>query len=116
MIRFAAVLSMFLIPLIAAADHPRHHPPQAAIDACANAKRGDRCSVTIRDHAITGTCDAPPDAPLACRPDGPPPEAIAACDGAKEGDACTVQLEDRAIHGTCAHGPDASKPRACRPE
>jgi hypothetical protein len=114
------VLATVLPLAIAAADHDRpHHPPQAAIDACKSAKRGDACSVTFGDHTIKGVCDAPPDhadAPLACRPDGPPPEAISACDGAKAGDACTISHGDHSIQGTCALRPDGNGPLACRPD
>ena len=116
-----AIISAFAAPLaVAYADHPRPpHPPQEAIDACANSKRGDSCTVTLHDHTMTGVCDAPPDianAPLACRPDGPPPEAVEACASSKEGDACTVTLGEHSISGVCAKGPDASKPLACRPD
>jgi len=115
-----AICTVFALPLaIAYADHPQpHHLPQQAIDACANAKRGDSCSVTHDNHTMTGVCDAPPDAgaPLACRPDGPPPEAVEACASSKEGDSCTVTFGDHSLAGTCAKGPDSSKPLACRPE
>jgi hypothetical protein len=55
--------------------HGHHAPPQEAIDACTKKKADDACSFTFRDHAITGTCKAPPDnaSQLACRPDHPPP-------------------------------------------
>lgn len=115
-----AIISLFALPLaVAAADRshgPGHRPPQEAIDACANSKRGDTCSVTHDSHTMTGVCDAPPDSTtLACRPDGPPPEAVEACASLKEGDTCTVTHGDHSMSGTCAKGPDTSKPLACRP-
>jgi hypothetical protein len=117
----AVALPFGIVIPLAAADHGHPHgPPPQAIEACKNHNRGDACSVTFGDRTITGTCDAPPqapaDAPLACHPDGPPPEAIAACNGAKPGDACSVTLGDHTLHGTCAKGPDDSKPLACRPD
>jgi hypothetical protein len=75
----AAVLAA--VTAIASADRPEpHKPPQAAFDACANAKSGDACSFSMpaRDgsgaaHTITGTCDTPPEeTALACKPDHPP--------------------------------------------
>jgi len=124
MIRFATislglVLSLGLIIPLAAANgdrRPHHRPPPQAFEACKGLQRGDACTVKLANHTLTGVCDAPPDAPLACRPDGPPPEAIAACDGAKQGDACTIKFDDQTINGTCEQGPDASKPLACRPD
>src|ERR1700733_12562817 len=100
---FAAAL-----PLAAAyAQHP-HHPPKEAIDACASAKAGDTCSFTAHGHAITGTCEEPPnETTLACRPDHPPPppEAIAACTSAKAGDACSFSIDNHSITGTCEAPP-----------
>ncbi|MBW8772956.1 MAG: hypothetical protein JF590_06680, partial [Gemmatimonadetes bacterium] len=88
----AASLFTLALPFAAAyADHPQGHhgphgpPPQAAFDACAKAKAGDACSVTIHDHTLTGVCGPMPDSSaLVCRPDhppGPPPEALEACSG-----------------------------------
>lgn len=116
----AAVLVTVLPFAIASADHPPpRHPPKEAFDACANAKRGDACTVSIRDRSIQGTCEAFPDTTaLACRPlhpPGPPPEAIDACRSAKEGDACSFTLGDRRLSGTCAKGPDRAMPLACHP-
>jgi hypothetical protein len=114
--------SLFLLVLpfaVARADRPHHPPPQAAFDACARAKAGDPCSVTLHDHTMTGVCAAAPDTTaLACRPDhppGPPPEAVAACDGHSVGDACTLSHGDHSMAGTCATGPDGQGPVACRP-
>lgn len=105
---------------IANADRPpRRKPPQEAFAACASARQGDTCSVTLREHTITGTCATLPDtSALVCKPDrppGPPPEAVEACRSASEGDACTVKHRDRSLEGTCAKGPEASDPLACRP-
>jgi hypothetical protein len=52
---------------------PPHRPPPAAFDACKGKNAGDACSVTFREHTMTGTCATTPDAELACRPDRPPP-------------------------------------------
>jgi hypothetical protein len=120
LILLAAVAPLF--PLAAAyADHPEHHrPPQEAFDACANAKRGDACTITHRDRTITGTCDAPPDeTALACRPDhppGPPPEAIAACTNLKVGDTCSFAHGSDEVPGTCSQGPGGTGPIACKPD
>jgi len=117
----AAVLVTVLPFALANADRPPpHHPPKAAFDACASARRGDACNVRFGDHSIDGTCEAFPDtSALVCRPlhpPGPPPEAVDACRSAKEGDACSFSLGDHAVSGTCARGPDAAAPLACRPE
>src|SRR5262245_42774625 len=46
-------------------------PPQVAIDACASLSEGDACSFTGRnDETVDGTCFAPPDHELACKPEG----------------------------------------------
>jgi hypothetical protein len=116
----AAMLVTALPFAIARADRPPpRQPPKEAFAACASAKRGDACTVSLGDRAITGTCEAFPDtAALACRPSrppGPPPEAVDACRSAKEGDACSFSLGDRALSGSCARGPDAAAPLACRP-
>jgi hypothetical protein len=116
----AAVLVTVLPFALANADRPPpRQPPKEAFDACANARRGDACTVTLGARSIDGTCEALPDtAALACRPSrppGPPPEAVEACRSAKEGDACSFSFGDRSLSGTCAKGPDASAPLACRP-
>src|SRR5262249_34934840 len=50
-------LLVLALPLAAAyADGPRHHPPQAALDACAKAKADDACSFKLKDHEIKGKC------------------------------------------------------------
>jgi hypothetical protein len=116
-----SLFSLVLPFAVAYADRPPpHQPPQAAFDACAQAKAGDACSVTLHDHTITGVCAMAPDAQaLACRPDhppGPPPEAIQACSGRATGDACSMTHGDHALAGTCASGPDGNGPLACRPD
>jgi hypothetical protein len=115
-------LFFLILPFaVAYADRPPpHQPPQAAFDACARAKAGDACSVTLHDHTRTGVCAAAPDtAALVCRPDhppGPPPEVLEACRDRSAGDACSFTHRDHAIGGTCANGPDGGGPLACRPD
>ena len=49
-------------------------PPKVALEACANSVQGDPCSFEgRRGEALEGTCEAPSDKPLACRPEGGPP-------------------------------------------
>lgn len=46
-------------------------PPEAALEACASSVQGDPCSFEgRRDEMVEGTCEAPDDKPLACRPEG----------------------------------------------
>lgn len=59
------------------APPPEHRgPPPAAFDACASKAVGDACGFSINNHALQGTCAAPPpdvqDSRLACRPAGGP--------------------------------------------
>jgi hypothetical protein len=112
-------LLVLALPLVAAhADGPRHHPPQAALDACAKAKADDACSFKLRDHTISGKCAAArQSSALVCRPDhpmGPPPEAVAACNGRAENDACSMAHDGHDVAGTCLHG-RRNGPLACRP-
>lgn len=112
-------LLVLALPFAAAyADGPRHHPPQAAFDACAKAKADDACSFKLRERAISGKCAPARDSSaLVCRPDhpmGPPPEAIAACNGHAEGDACSMTRDGHDVAGTCLHGRHDG-PLACRP-
>ena len=52
---------------------PHRKPPPAAVEACASFVAGDPCEFTgRRDQQVTGTCFAPAEKPLACRPDNPP--------------------------------------------
>ena len=54
-------------------EHRR--PPAAALEACASSVQGDPCSFEgRRGEAVEGTCEAPDDKPLACRPSGGPPK------------------------------------------
>ncbi len=49
----------------------RRGPPEAALEACAAAVQGDTCSFEgRRGEAREGTCEAPEEKPLACRPEG----------------------------------------------
>ena len=57
-------------------EQQREHgkPPKVALEACAAAVQGDQCSFEgRRGESLEGTCEAPADKPLACRPEGPPP-------------------------------------------
>ena len=50
-------------------------PPEAALEVCASSVQGDSCSFEgRRGDALEGTCEAPDDKPLACRPEGNPPK------------------------------------------
>lgn len=51
---------------------PPRKPPQEAIDACSGHNAGDVCSFTGRRGTMEGTCFAPADRPLACRPTNAP--------------------------------------------
>lgn len=49
----------------------RRGPPQVAIDACGSLSAGDACSFTGRNgEQLSGTCFAPKDRELACKPEG----------------------------------------------
>lgn len=47
-----------------------HHrgPPPEALAACKGLQAGADCSFTGRERTVSGSCFAPPDRPLACRP------------------------------------------------
>ena len=46
-------------------------PPEVALEACANLVQGDACSFEgRRGESLEGSCEAPDDKPLACRPAG----------------------------------------------
>jgi hypothetical protein len=50
-------------------------PPAAALEACSSAVQGDACSFEGRHgEQLQGTCEAPEDKPLACRPEGGKPK------------------------------------------
>lgn len=50
-------------------------PPEAALEACSSSVQGDPCFFEgRRGDALEGTCEAPDDKPLACRPEGGPPK------------------------------------------
>jgi len=50
-------------------------PPEVALEACSSSVPGDSCSFEGRHgETLNGTCEAPTDKPLACRPEGGPPE------------------------------------------
>ena len=75
------VLASILLFATAAAEdgeneeRQRNHgkPPKVALEACAAAVQGDQCSFEgRRGETLQGSCEAPQDKPLACRPkDGP---------------------------------------------
>jgi hypothetical protein len=97
---------------------PHRQPPPAAFEACTGKSAADSCTVTVRDHSISGVCQAADDGRLFCRParpPGPPPEAVEACRDKKAGDGCSVTLGSEALSGTCQSGPDGNAPLACRP-
>lgn len=49
-------------------------PPREAVEACQSASQGDACSFSgRRGEWVQGSCEAPPQRPLACRPSNPPP-------------------------------------------
>jgi hypothetical protein len=52
--------------------HPHRRPPPEAFEACKDKKVEDACSVTFREHTITGKCAATPEGTLVCRPERPP--------------------------------------------
>lgn len=53
----------------------RRGPPQEAVEACSTLVQGDPCSFEgRRGNAVEGSCEAPEDKPLACRPEGGPPK------------------------------------------
>jgi hypothetical protein len=47
-------------------------PPQEALDACKSLRAGDACSFSDAKGTTEGSCWAPEDKPLACRPEGAP--------------------------------------------
>ena len=74
-----AAILLLMNPAYADGDRndKRRQPPPAALDACASAVENDPCSFEGRDGEIlTGTCEAPADKPLACRPDRAPREEL----------------------------------------
>ncbi|ANO52713.1 hypothetical protein [Woeseia oceani] len=77
--RTALILASLLMTSFAHAENgdserDRRGPPKVAVEACATAVQGDPCSFADREGEILeGSCDAPDDRPLACRPAGGPP-------------------------------------------
>jgi 4-amino-4-deoxy-L-arabinose transferase-like glycosyltransferase len=58
-------------PQAGSASRPGQTPPQAALEACANATPGADCSFTERNRTTEGTCIIPPNSSeLACAPAG----------------------------------------------
>ncbi|MBU2676554.1 MAG: hypothetical protein KJP16_05670 [Gammaproteobacteria bacterium] len=92
-------------------------PPEAALEACSSSVQGDPCSFEGRlGEALDGTCEAPSDRSLACRPDRNPPEAaLEACSSSVQGDPCSFEgRRGDALDGTCEAPND--RPLACRPD
>lgn len=79
---FIALAIALLISGPAYADNEQgqepRRPPAEALEACASSVAGDPCSFEgRRGETLEGTCEAPDDKPLACRPlGGPPQEAL----------------------------------------
>ena len=77
--RTALILASLLMASFAHAENDdterdRRGPPKVALEACSTAVQGDPCSFEDRDgEVLEGSCDAPDDRPLACRPAGGQP-------------------------------------------
>lgn len=55
----------------------RGGPPARALAACQNASAGQKCEFTDQGRSLAGSCWAPADKPLACRPaNAPGPRAF----------------------------------------
>lgn len=55
-------------------ERERRGPPQVAVEACASSVQGDPCSFEGRGgEQREGSCFAPDDKPLACKPTDMPP-------------------------------------------
>lgn len=81
---FLAILTTTLIGGIAFAEdgaddrqkRELRRPPAAALEACESAVQGDPCSFEGRHgDPVEGSCEAPDDKPLACRPERTPDRA-----------------------------------------
>jgi len=72
--RALAFALLIAAPLARAADEPPRHrgPPPEALQACKDKKAEQACTFDGRRGNVEGTCFAPPDRPLACRPAGAP--------------------------------------------
>lgn len=78
--------AVFLITIILASartdaeeekSEEEKRPPREAVEACETASEGDACSFSGREgENVSGSCAAPPERPLACRPDHPPPRRL----------------------------------------
>ena len=79
---YRQTLALIAVVFVAGAAHAqsdernesrRDHqgPPEAALQACSNSLQGDPCSFAGRHgDPVEGSCEAPDDRPLACRPEG----------------------------------------------
>jgi hypothetical protein len=92
------------------------HPPQEAIDACANQNEGATCTISFHGKSLQGTCVKGPDGQetLACMPP-PPPEAVEACASLSDGATCTVSHHGRTVEGKCRLSPSGAAPLVCVP-
>ncbi|MET0341482.1 MAG: hypothetical protein ABW252_10815 [Polyangiales bacterium] len=52
---------------------PPREPPPFAFTACEDKSAGDTCTVQLRDHELTGSCESTSDDRLFCRPEHMPP-------------------------------------------
>ena len=64
----ASVLSGALFAQAPKGDGEKRKPPAEAIAACKSLSKGQACTFTSPQRTVTGTCWAPEDKPLACRP------------------------------------------------
>jgi hypothetical protein len=55
-----------------AGDAAPSFPPREALAACKDLKAGQDCSFTVKNEAVKGSCWAPGDMPLACKPKSAP--------------------------------------------
>ena len=51
-----------------AGDATASFPPKESLAACKDLKAGQECSFTVKNEAVKGSCWAPGDMPLACKP------------------------------------------------
>lgn len=73
----AAHLAVFSVGMTVLAEPPPgarpHGPPKVALEACADKREGDACTVALPDREISGSCVQGLDEVLFCMPDEPPP-------------------------------------------
>lgn len=65
----AVALALTSLPASAQPKHShRGSPPAEALAACQASSAGDQCSFSGRRGSVSGSCWAPANKPLACRP------------------------------------------------